>query len=78
MRLNEAVALRLQELCFERRITIHELSLITGVSYSTLYNAAAGKTVVIRMHTIENICFGLNISISDFFKSEYFTQYLDL
>jgi len=78
MRLNEAVALRLQELCSERRITIHKLSLITGVSYSTLYNAAAGKTIAIQMHTIENICFGLNISISDIFKSEYFTQYLDL
>jgi DNA-binding Xre family transcriptional regulator len=78
MRLNEAVALRLQELCSERRITIHELSLITGVSYSTLYNAAAGKTIAIRMHTIENICFGLDISISDFFKSKYFSQHLDL
>lgn len=78
MRLNEAVALRLQELCFERRITIHELSLITDVSYSTLYNAVTEKTIAIRMHTIENICFGLDISISDFFKSEYFSQHLDL
>jgi DNA-binding Xre family transcriptional regulator len=77
MRLNEAVALRLQELCFERRITIHELSLITDVSYSTLYNAVTEKTIAIRMHTIENICFGLDISISDFFKSGYFSQHLD-
>jgi DNA-binding Xre family transcriptional regulator len=78
MRLNEAVTLRLQELCFERRITIHELSLITDVSYSTLYNAVTEKTIAIRMHTIENICFGLDISIADFFKSGYFSQHLDL
>jgi DNA-binding Xre family transcriptional regulator len=78
MYLKDAVAIRIQELCSERNITIHALSLMTDVSYSTLYNAATKKTTAIRMHTIECVCDGLGISIAEFFHSDCFSQQLDL
>ena len=74
MRLNEAVALRLQELCSERRITIHELSLITDVSYSTLYAIITKKTKAIKIATLGNIICGLGVSPRDFFVDSTFAK----
>jgi len=70
--IGEAVRLRIIELCNENNITINKLATISGVTQSTLNNIIGGRNNSTTVSTIKKLCDGLNISIEDFFKSEYF------
>lgn len=72
MSIGEAVRLRIIELCNENNITINKLATISGVTQSTLNNIIGGRNNSTTVSTIKKLCDGLNISIEDFFKSEYF------
>lgn len=70
--IGEAVRLRIIELCNENNITVNKLATISGVTQSTLNNIIGGRNNSTTVSTIKKLCDGLNISIEDFFKSEYF------
>ena len=72
MNITEAVKKRFGELCYQRNITFCKLATISGVPYTTvksiLYNQSQNPGVA----TIKKLCDGLNISITEFFNTEYF------
>ena len=72
MRVNEAVKLRIVELCQAHRITLNKLSTICGITQSTLNNIISGRNATTTVSTIQKICDGLEITIVDFFSSHLF------
>jgi len=74
MTIGEACRKRIQELCKERNITLNKLSLLSGITQSTLNNIISGRNHSTTVSTIKKICDGLEISVVDFFQSEVFTD----
>lgn len=74
MILTNAIQLRIKELCSERNITINKLSIICGITQSTLNNIFTRPENKPTVSTIKKICDGLNITLSDFFNSDYFNN----
>ena len=72
MKLNEAVAYRINELCNERGITQYQLYLKTGVPQSTLSTIMKCSYPSMKLRIIYEICDGLEITILDFFASPLF------
>lgn len=71
MRISEAVRLRIYELCDERHITVNMLSIMSGVTQSTVQNITSGRNSA-TVSTIKKLCDGLDITIQDFFDSDLF------
>lgn len=59
-------AQRMRELAFERGISLKRLSEMADVPYSTLKSAHQCNRQL-SVDTIERICIGLGIALSDFF-----------
>jgi len=72
MKTQEAVSLRITELCKENNITINALSRISAVPPSTLKNIIYGVSKNPGIVTVKMLCDGLNISLEDFFNSDVF------
>ena len=72
MTLADAIRSRIKELCSERNITINRLSIICGITQSTLNNIFTREENKPTVSTIKKICDGLNITLSEFFNSDYF------
>jgi len=72
MRVNEAVKLRILDLCQQNNITLNKLSTICGITQSTLNNIISGRNATTTVSTIKKICDGLEITILDFFSSPIF------
>ena len=72
MRVNEAVKLRIIELCQKNHITLNKLSTICGITQSTLNNIISGRNATTTVSTIKKISDGLEITILDFFSSPLF------
>ena len=62
---------RVNELIAERDLSLYKLAQMSGVSYSTLKNTVQ-RNGQLTVDTIERICIGLEISMSDFFAEEAF------
>ena len=60
---------RVKELAKERNLTLFRLTQICNVSHSTLKNCER-RGGQLTVDTIERICDGLGISMSDFFASK--------
>lgn len=73
MTIGEAVRLRIIQLCDERNISINKLSSISGVTQSTVNNIVSGRNNSATVSTIQKLCDGFGITISDFFQSELFS-----
>lgn len=74
MNANEAVIKRILELCEERSISINKLSLMSGMTQSTVHNAVSGRNKTTSISTIKKLCDGLDIPIIEFFCSELFND----
>lgn len=74
VKLNEAVAYRIKELCKERGITQYQLYLKTGVPQSTLSTIMKCSYPSMKLRIIYEICDGLEISLGDFFASDIFNR----
>lgn len=74
MTLTDAIQFRIKELCSERNITINKLSMICGITQSTLNNIFTREENKPTVSTIKKICDGLNITLSEFFDSDYFNK----
>jgi len=72
MNIGEATRLRIKELCSEKGITLNKLSTICGITQSTLNNIVSGRNNGTTVSTIKKICDGLEITIQEFFESDYF------
>ncbi len=72
MTIRRAVKLRILELCQLNDITINKLSIICGMTQSTLNNIVNGNDRNVSISTIKKICDGLEITIQEFFNSKVF------
>ena len=72
MRLSEAVRRRIIKLADERNITLHRLSLESGISYSTLSSFINGKSQSPKLVTLLHICEGLGIELNEFFTDNLY------
>lgn len=77
MKLNEAISMRILNLCNENNITINKLATLSGIYQSTINNILTGFSKNPQVLTIYRICQGLNITIDDFFKDELFLDIED-
>ena len=72
MNVGQAVRERIAELCEEKHITINKLANISGITQSTLNNIMSGRNNSTTISTIQKICDGLEIPVTDFFDSPLF------
>ena len=74
MNAKQAVAVRIQELCKERGITVNTLANMAGTSPSTIYSMLNEKSSNPGIVTIHQVCDGLEISLREFFDSPIFDE----
>ena len=74
MQLNEAIAMRIKELCRERNMTQYALSMKSGVPQSTLSTILSCTFKSMKMRIIYEICEGFEISLEEFFASPLFER----
>lgn len=74
MTIGQACKARILELCDERNITVNKLAITSGVTQSTLNNIVSGRNNSVTVSTLKKLCDGLDISITDFFTSELFSD----
>lgn len=72
MKIKEAVAQRIINLCKERNIAINALGNISGVNLSTIYSMLNTKSKNPGVVSLQKICDGLEISIRDFINDPLF------
>ncbi len=72
MNVGQAVRERIAELREEKHITINKLANISGITQSTLNNIMSGRNNSTTISTIQKICDGLEITVTDFFDSPLF------
>ncbi|MBQ9965006.1 MAG: helix-turn-helix transcriptional regulator [Clostridia bacterium] len=72
MNITQATKKRFEELCAQKGITFCRLASLSGVPYTTvksiLYDQSRNPGIV----TIKKLCDGLDITVTDFFDTEYF------
>lgn len=74
MTVSEALIKRITELCIERNITVGKLCTISGVTPSTINDLMNGITKNPGIATIKKLCDGLNMTLSNFFDTDYFNS----
>ncbi len=72
MKLNEAVAVKLQAIIKEKGISKSTICKITKLSRSTVYRIVNEKNKDIRSDTLAKIVLSLNIRLRDFFADSIF------
>ena len=72
MNVGQAVRERIAELCEEKHITVNKLANISGITQSTLNNIMSGRNNSTTISTIQKICDGLEITVTDFFDGRLF------
>ena len=72
MRMKEAIVRRFQTLCQERNIKYNELATLSGVTPSTVYSMMDSRRKDVSAITVKKLCYGLEISIPDFFNDQIF------
>ena len=70
--IGEAVKARVLELCREKNLTINRLSIVSGITQSTVNNFISGRNHSITLSTLKKLCDGMEITIPEFFASELF------
>ena len=74
MNISSAVAQRILALCRERGITPNKLSIISGITQSTINNIINTGSKNPTVSTIKKICDGLEITLSEFFDDDVFNE----
>ena len=72
MSVKDAVALRIQNLCAQRKMTINELANISGITPSTLYSLLDCRRRDVSIVTVKKICDGLEMPLEEFFAAPEF------
>ena len=72
--ISEAVSIRLLELCEDKNITVNKLATLSAVTQSTVNDIINMKSRNIGIVTIKKLCDGLQISITEFFDCEMFSE----
>lgn len=74
MRIKEAVARRIVMLCEERDLAVNTLANEAGMPPTTIYSILSEKSQNPGVVSIQKICDGLGITITEFFSDELFSD----
>ena len=74
MNMQTAVIYRLNDLIKEKDLTVNDAAVRSGVPPSTLKNILYGQSKNAGVVTIKKICYGLEISIPEFFGDPIFAD----
>jgi transcriptional regulator with XRE-family HTH domain len=72
--LEEALKIRIDQLCKQKNISILKLSRLSNVNQSTLNEFMQGRTKFPSINTILKIANGFNMTLSEFFNADIFEQ----
>lgn len=72
LELIDAIKQRILQLCQQNNLSINKLSIICGITQSSLNNIINGSSLDPKISTIKKICDGLNIKLSEFFNCDNF------
>lgn len=72
MDVKDVIAKRFQQLCRERDIRPNELATLSGVTPSTVYSMLNPVRRNISVVTVKKLCYGLGITLGDFFNTPEF------
>ena len=73
MTLQEAIKIRVLDLCKKNKITINGLAMLSGMPQSTVNSLIDGSSQNPKMLTILRICLGLDIELKEFFDHDVFS-----
>lgn len=74
MNVGEAVRQRILILCEQREISVNKLSILSGVTQSTVNNIVSGRNNSATVSTLKKLCDGLGITITEFFDDDLFAH----
>ena len=74
MTISDAVSKRILNLCQSYNLSINKLATISCLTQSTVQSLVNGDSNNPKLLTISRICYGLNISLSEFFSDELFND----
>lgn len=74
MKINEAISKKLLKICKEKKISVNKLATICCLTQSTVQNLIECNSKNPKLLTIVRICDGLNMSLTDFFDDEIFSN----
>lgn len=72
MKVNEAVSIKLINICKERNISINKLASLSFFTQSTIENIVNCNSKNPKLLTIVRICDGLGITLKEFFSDDLF------
>ncbi len=72
MTIGEAVRARVLELCEERNLSVNKLCTLSGVNQSTVNNIVSGRNRSTTVSTVQKLCDGLDITVTEFFNAPVF------
>ena len=74
MNITEGVKKRFDELCYQKGLNYCKLASISGVPYTTVKSIFYNQSRNPGIATIKKLCDGLEITITEFFSTEYFEK----
>lgn len=74
MNLQDAIILRIEQLCIENKMTKYDLFKSSGVPQSTLTSIKKKRSGAIKINTLYAICEGFELSLEEFFASPLFKR----
>lgn len=72
MKISEAIAQRIINLCDSKNISINKLAIMSGLTQSTVQSIISGKSKNPKLLTIVRICDSLDIRLEEFFTDKLF------
>lgn len=77
MTVSKAISTRIINICKEKNISINKLANASFLTQSTLQSIIVGNSNNPKLLTISRVCYGLDITLEEFFSDEVFND-LDL
>lgn len=74
MKLEDAIILRIEQLCIEKNMTKYELFKRSGVPQTTLTSIKKKRSGSVKLVTLYGICEGFDMSLEEFFASPLFKR----
>ncbi len=74
MKLEDAVILRIEQLCLEKGMTKYDLFKASGVPQTTLTSIKKKRSGSVKLITLYRICEGFEMSLKEFFTSPLFNR----
>ena len=74
MTLTEAIKRRILELCNENELSIHSLAVKSALPPSSIKNILYGDSLNPRVVIIKMICDALDMTLAEFFDTDYFNN----